>query len=122
MKIEGQKLHLNSVAEATQAIDKLGASNSKFMATRAIHLNIGLKEVQASHARSLKQVYNEVGAEAAISHDAYMGHFDGTTDMILMGTVYQHREVCRVLAGYLEFHDFVETISAIVENAPETQS
>jgi hypothetical protein len=120
--MKAEKLRFQSVAEAARAIDGLGSSNSKLMATRAIHLNVALKDVPAPGARSLKRAYNEVGGEAAISHDAYVGSNDGVTDMILMGTVYQHREVRRVLGEQPELIDLIETILIAVENSPEAQN
>lgn len=122
LQMEAEKLRLQSVVEATRAIDGVGSSNSQLMATRAIHLNIALRRVPAADARSLKRIYNEVGAEAAISHDAYVGSDDGVTDIILMGTVYQHREVRRVLGEQPELARLIEAVTAVVENAPETRS
>jgi len=119
--MRSKKLDLPSIRSATHAIDELGSNNSEMMATRAIHINVLLERVPADAARLIKSVYNQVGAEAAISSQAYHGEDNAITDMIAMGTVYQHREVRRVLTASSPWvRPWLHEIEEIVENAPET--
>lgn len=116
-----EKIDLQSIKQATVAIDHLGSNNSEMMATRAIHINVLLREVPGEAARVIKRHYNDVGAEAAVSSEAYYGEEGVVTDMIVMGTVYQHREVRRVLwGGRPRMRPWLEAIQGIVEQAPET--
>ena len=119
--MSARKIELQSVGAATQAIDDLGSNNSEMMATRAIHINVFLEKVPSEAARLIKSVYNQVGAEAAISSKAYYDEGEQETDMIAMGTVYHHREVRRVLvAGSPWVRPWLDEIEVIVENAAET--
>lgn len=116
----GHRIKFGSVAEAMQAIEGLGAGNSQMMAARAIHINVFVGKVPGANARFLKSVYNDIGAEAAISHEAYFEENGAITDMIIMGTVYQHREVRRILAGNAEIKPLIDIIAQVVDNAPES--
>ncbi|MDQ7783834.1 MAG: hypothetical protein RDU20_13205 [Desulfomonilaceae bacterium] len=119
--MRSKRLDLPAVKSAAQAIDRLGSDNSEMMATRAIHINVLLEQVPGDAARLIKSVYNQVGAEAAISSQAYHGEEGAITDMIAMGTVYQHREVRRVLTTTAPWvRPWLDRIEEIVENAPET--
>lgn len=114
------RLSFASIREATEAIDRVGSDNGPFMATRAIHLNVLLRDVPGNDARVLKGIYNDVGAEAAISREAYRGEEGGSvTDMIVMGTVYQHREVRRILVDNSQLRPWTEKIEQVVEKAAE---
>jgi len=116
-----ERIHLGSLEQARQAIEALGSSNSQIMAARAIHINIVLREVPSEDARIIKAHYNDVGAEAAISNRAYKGEEDIVTDVIVMGTVYQHREVRRVLGeSQPSVQRWIAAIEAVVNSAPET--
>lgn len=117
-----EKIELHSVREATEAIDRLGSNNSRLMATRAIHINVLVREVPGPEARVLKALYNDVGVEAAISNQAYKAEQGAVTDMIVMGTLYQHREVRRVLAEDPQTRPWIEAIESVVENTPETRN
>jgi hypothetical protein len=116
-----EKMEFDSVEEATRAIDGLGSNNSRMMATRAIHINILLRHVPGTDARFIKTVYNDIGAETAISKDAYYEEPGAVTDMLVMGTVYQHREVRRILGENPHFHELIQAIELVVENAPESR-
>lgn len=118
--MHAEKITLSSVTEAVAAIEALGSSNSELMATRAIHLNVLLRHVPGAAARRLKEAYNDVGAEAAISHDAYYEKSGAATDVIAMGSLYQHREVRRILADLPQLQPLTAALEAAVENAPET--
>jgi hypothetical protein len=115
--METRVLKLESIEQATQAIEEIGASNSEFMATRAIQVNCRLSNVPAQKARAIKKVYNEVGAEAAISHDAFYDEGADSTDMIVMGTVAHHREARRVVENREDLKEITESINGAVEAA-----
>lgn len=118
-----ERIELRSMGQARKAIEALGSSNSEIMAARAIHVNIVLRSVPGNDARVIKAYYNDVGAEAAISNPAYKGEEDVVTDMIVMGTVYQHREVRRVLGeSQASIQRWIAAIEGIVNAAPETVS
>jgi hypothetical protein len=117
-----ERIDFSCVAAATAAIDSIGSGNSEMMATRAIHINVLVRGVPGPEARFLKTVYNDIGAEAAISHQAYFQEAGAITDMIVMGSIYQHREVRRILTDNPKFRSLLEAITRVVENARETGS
>jgi hypothetical protein len=114
-----QKLDLESVKSATEAIDSIGSNNSELMASRAIHINLIMRQIQGKDAKSIKKVYNEIGAEAAISRQAYYEEECVKTDMIIMGTVYQHREARRILSDMQDLKPYIEAISVAIEGSKE---
>jgi hypothetical protein len=115
-----ERIVFRTVRQAVEAINALGSSNSEIMGTRAVHINVLVLRVPGPDALILKRAYNEVGAEAAVSHDAYYGTEGAITDMIVMGSVYQHREVRRILADNPVVKTLIAELEAVVENAPET--
>jgi hypothetical protein len=117
-----ERIEFSCVAAATEAIDAIGSGNSEMMATRAIHINVLLRGVPGPDARFLKTVYNDIGAEAAISHQAYFQEAGAITDVIVMGSIYQHREVRRILTDNPKFRGLLEAITRVVENARETNA
>jgi hypothetical protein len=117
-----EKMDLHCVGEAIEAIDRVGSDNSSLMATRAIHINVLVRQVPGIEARLLKTLYNDIGAEAAISRQAYSQEEGAVTDMIVMGTVYQHREVRRVLSGDPQMEKWIKEIELVVENADEARN
>jgi hypothetical protein len=119
--MEAHKLTFRSITEAVEELDRVGSSNSRVMAERAIHLNVLLKEVPGEEAWVLKTAYNDIGAEAAISHAAYRQQEGAVTDVVVMGTLYQHREVRRILTGNAGIRYLVEAIEAVIEQAPESR-
>jgi len=119
--MEAEQIELNSPADAIKAIERLGSDNTRLMATRAIHVNVLVKQVPGPDARFLKSVYNDIGAEAAISRQAYREEERAITDMIVMGTLYQHREVRRVLNGNARIKPLLDAIKAVVEGVERTQ-
>lgn len=114
-----RRIHFNSLRNAIDALDAIGTGNSRLMASRAIHLNIYLEKVPGDEAKLLKTVYNDIGAEAAISQDAYFEKEGVVTDMIVMGTVYQHREARRILKENPKLMHLINEIETVVECAPE---
>ena len=66
-------------------------------------------------------MYNDIGTEVVISHQAYYEQDGAVTDMVVMGTVYQHREVRRILSGNPKIQSWIDAISQVGENAPESQ-
>jgi hypothetical protein len=119
--MDARKIVLDSIREATAAIEDLGSGNSRLMASRAVHINVLVRQVPGPEARFLKTVYNDIGAEAAISHQAYFEENGAITDMIVMGTIYQHREVRRILTDNPKIHPWLEAIGTVVENSPESR-
>ncbi|MBM4326466.1 MAG: hypothetical protein FJ118_04795 [Deltaproteobacteria bacterium] len=117
--MEGRLLRFDDIRQATVAIDEVGSGNSAFMATRAVYMNVLIRNVPGEKARSLKRVYNDIGAEVAISSDAYQEREGAVTDLIVMGALYHHREARRILAGHSETLPLVHLIESITENAPE---
>ncbi|MGD9817550.1 MAG: hypothetical protein AB7V04_02510 [Desulfomonilaceae bacterium] len=112
-----EKIHLENIEKAVEAIDAVGANNSPMMAARAIHVNLLIRKVSGSQAKFVKTVYNDIGAEVAISSDAYFEKEGCVTDMLVMGTIYQHREVKRILDGNPEIKPIIDAISLMVEKA-----
>jgi hypothetical protein len=117
--MDAEKIEFRSLRQAIEAIEALGASNSEIMGTRAVHINVTVRMVPGREALLVKRAYNEVGAEAAISHDAYYEKQGAITDMIVMGTLYQHREVRRVLAHEAAVGKLIRAIEAVVEAFPK---
>jgi len=118
--MDAHSINLGSVKAAEEALDQIGTGNSRLMAQRAIHINIALKQVPGSDARLLKGAYNEIGAEAAVNKHVYAREEGAVTDMIVMGTIYQHREVRRILADDPVIRPWLDAIEAVVENCRET--
>jgi hypothetical protein len=114
-----EKIDFESVKKATEAIDSIGSNNSELMASRAIHINLIMRQILGKDAKLIKKVYNEIGAEAAISREAYYEEDCVTTDMIIMGTVYQHREARRILGDTHELKPYIEAISLAIESSIE---
>jgi hypothetical protein len=119
--MKAESIRLESVEQARVAIDAVGADNSEFMATRAVHINVLLRQVPGVEALFIKRTYNDIGAEAAISSDAYQGTEGVVTDMVVMGTIYHHREVRRVLDQSSKVQPWLEAIQQVVESSPETR-
>ena len=111
------KIELKNVKIAIEAIDALGSNNSEMMATRAIHVNLLIRQVPGTQARFIKTVYNDIGAEVAISSDAHYEKAGCVTDMLVMGSIYQHREVRRILDGNPEIRAIINAIAEVVEKA-----
>lgn len=119
--MDAEQIRPASVEEAFHAIEAVGSSNSLVMATRAIQVNVLIRNVPGDQARLLKSVYNDIGAEVAISSDAYYGHDGRVTDMIVMGTVYHHREAQRILQGRHVARELTGALENVVETAEESK-
>ncbi len=117
--MEAERIDFRTVGEAAEAIEGIGASNSALMAARAVHINARLRAVPREDARRLKTVYNDIGAEAAVSHGAYYEESGPPTDMIVMGTLYHHREARRIAGDDERLGPLVSAIERVVERAPE---
>jgi len=105
--MRAERIRLESVEQARMAIAAVGAENSEFMATRAVHINVLLRQVPGVEALIIKRTYNDIGAEAAISSHAYQGEEGAVTDMLVMGTIYHHREARRILAHSLNSQPWI---------------
>jgi len=117
-----EKIEFDSVKSASEAIDSVGSNNSELMASRAIHINLIIRQARGVDAKSLKKIYNEIGAEVAISRKAYYEEKDAITDMIIMGTVYQHREARRILVDSNSLKPYVDAISSAIQNSDEVRA
>lgn len=113
--MNAERVFFRTIEEAIAAIDAIGSSNSQMMATRAVYVNVLIRQVPGNPARLLKRTYNEVGAEVAISHEAYYETEGAVTDMIVMGSLYQHREVRRILMENPAMGPLMAEIGAVVE-------
>jgi lysine/ornithine N-monooxygenase len=65
------------------------------------------------------QSQDEIGAEAAISRQAYYEEECVATDMIIMGTIYQHREARRIRSYRQELKPYIDAISVAIESSKE---
>jgi hypothetical protein len=119
--MDAHRINLDSIRAAVEALDRIGTGNSRLMAQRAIHINVLLRQVPGSDARRLKEAYNEIGAEAAVNRRVYAREEGADTDMIVMGTVYQHREVRRIMAHDPALCLWLDAIKTVVENCEEAQ-
>jgi hypothetical protein len=117
--MNAERVFFRTIEEATAAIDAIGSSNSQMMATRAVYVNVLIRQVPENRARLLKRTYKEVGAEVAISHEAYYETEDVVTDMIVMGSVYQHREVRRILTDNPAMGPLIAEIGAVIETVQQ---
>jgi hypothetical protein len=119
--MDSHRINLDSVKAAEEALDQIGTGNSRLMAQRAIHINILLRQVPGPDARRLKEAYNEIGAEAAVNKHVYAREEGAVTDMIVMGTIYQHREVRRILVHDPSVRPWLDAVETVVENCEETK-
>jgi len=118
--MDAQRIKFDSIRAAEEALDQIGTGNSRLMAGRAIHINILIRQVPGPAALHLKEAYNEIGAEAAVNRHVYAREEGAITDMIVMGTLYQHREVRRILADDPAVRPWLDSIEEVVENCRET--
>jgi NAD/NADP transhydrogenase alpha subunit len=114
-QMKSNRIGVDSLDELRAAIDKLGARNSDMMAHRGIYGNVMVEKVPGVHARLLKRHYNDVGAEVAISHDAWLEKEDAVTDILVMGSLYQHGEVRAALAAVSEIQDLLTAIKEALD-------
>lgn len=110
-----KKIHANTQDELCEAMAKLGARNTEMMSLRGIYRNLIVTDVPGPHARILKRYYNDVGAEVAISHDAWLEKEGVVTDILVMGSLYQHGAVRAALATVPEMQDLLTAIKASLE-------
>jgi hypothetical protein len=107
-----KQVQFNTVDELRENMHRLGAKNTEMMALRGIYRNILVKDVLGAHARLLKRLYNDVGAEVAISHDAWLEKDGAVTEILVMGSLYQHSEVRAALATVAEIQYLLNAIKA----------
>jgi hypothetical protein len=114
MKIELVQCHRTD--ELSSIIESLGAGNSEMMALKGIFANVRIYDVPGPKAKLLKRYYNDVGAEAAIGSDAYYDKEGAVTDIIAMGSLYQHREVRRALSDDLSIKPLLKEIEQLLNS------
>lgn len=117
--MKAEQIEFDCIRAAVEALDRIGTGNSRLMADRAIHINVLVRQVPGDDARSLKEAYNEIGAEAAVSRQVYAHEEGAVTDIIVMGTVYQHREVRRILADNPLTRSWLNAIERVVETSKQ---
>lgn len=117
--MDAERIELISVHQATEVLDQIGSNNSALMATRGIHINVLVRQTPGELARALKRVYNDIGAEVAISYEAYSEEQGAITDMVVMGTLYHHREAMRILENNSELVPILQAIDNIITISPE---
>ena len=118
-KMKAEQIEFDCIRSAVEALDRIGTGNSRMMADRAIHINVLVRQVPGADARLLKSVYNEIGAEAAVSRHVYAHEEGAVTDVIVMGTVYQHREVRRILNDNPLTRPWLSAIEWVVETSKQ---
>jgi dihydropteroate synthase len=79
--------------EARRYLEEIGSTpmGIGFMVPKAVFKCIKLKGIPARAANIIKQEMLSKGGEAAVGHNAALG--EGTTDMLLMGTLKQYRRL-----------------------------
>ncbi len=94
MQMELAKLELPDLQAAEQALLSVGADlrGVAIMKEKAIFRVVKVKDVPLRAANLLKQTFLAHGAEAAVSRETAALAAD-TTDVILMGTLAQYREI-----------------------------
>lgn len=112
--MQAKKLYVDKLDELTQILDDIGSGNSAMMATRGVYVNVMITDVQSSNALLLKQYYNDVGAEVAISSDAYHRKEGVITDIVVLASLYQHREVRRNLSNNSEMRTLLDMIETTI--------
>ena len=110
-----KKVQTDVLDDLRKTIDELGAKNSDMMALRGVHRNVLVESVHGAHARMLKRYYNDVGAEVAISHDTWLEKKDAVTDILVMGTLFQHGEVRAALATVTELQELLNFIKMALD-------
>lgn len=88
---------LQTGEEVRQCLEKIGADagGHAYMLPKALFRCILLKNIKAPAANIIKQEMLSRGAEAAVSRNTILGQ--GTTDVLLMGTLKQYRLLIKKL-------------------------
>ncbi len=92
--MELTKLEISGLQEAEEALSSVGADPGgiAIMREKAVFRVVKLTEVPLRAANLIKQTFLAHGAEAAVSRETAALKAE-TTDMILMGTLAQYREI-----------------------------
>lgn len=96
--MEMQILNIETLERAKEEIARVGASpiSVNIMAPKAVFRVIKVTSLSATAANILKQEMLSKGGEAAV-HAAVVNCRQKTSDVILMGTLYQYRRVIKSL-------------------------
>jgi dihydropteroate synthase len=88
---------ISNLQEARYYIDQIGAAEEAylFMAPKAVHRCILLKDIPCRWANIIKQEMLAKGGEAAVSRESL--YAEGDTDILLMGTFKQYRLLIKKL-------------------------
>ena len=84
---------ISNLHEARHYLEEIGSTSMGvgFMTPKAVFKCIKLQDIPARAANILKQEMLANGGEAAVGHNAALG--EGSTDMLLSGTVKQYRRL-----------------------------
>lgn len=91
-------VRIDSLAQAQALLREIGADDFgvKWMAPKAVFRAVKLKDIPCRAANIIKQEMLSKGGEAAVRRDAVSGQ--GSTDVLLLGTLRQYRELVGKLA------------------------
>lgn len=108
---------ISNLQEARYYIDQIGAAEEAylFMAPKAVHRCILLKDIPCRWANIIKQEMLAKGGEAAVSRESL--YAEGDTDILLMGTFKQYRLLIKKLNMQPDFlKKLGQEIRAIIDN------
>ena len=108
---------ISDLQEARYYIDQIGAAEEAylFMAPKAVHRCILLKDIPCRWANIIKQEMLAKGGEAAVSRESL--YAEGDTDILLMGTFKQYRLLIKKLNMQPDFlKKLGQEIRAIIDN------
>lgn len=108
---------ISDLQEARYYIDQIGAAEEAylFMAPKAVHRCILLKDIPCRWANIIKQEMLAKGGEAAVSRESL--YAEGDTDILLMGTFKQYRLLIKKLNMQPDFlKKLGQEIRAILDN------
>ncbi|HOB12387.1 MAG TPA: dihydropteroate synthase [Syntrophomonadaceae bacterium] len=90
---------LQSQEEVKNCLEKLGtdAGGYPYLVPKALFRCILLKDIKAPAANIIKQEMLAAGGDAAVNRQTILGQ--GSTDVLLMGTLKQYQKVMRKLKG-----------------------
>ncbi|WP_350344090.1 hypothetical protein PRVXT_000464 [Proteinivorax tanatarense] len=98
--MEIKELNITTFSEAKKEVEAVNASlpSINLMAEKSIFKTIKISKMSTTAANILKQEMLSKGGEAAVSANT-VNCKDKTTDVVLMGTLRQFREVSKKMNG-----------------------
>ncbi|MDK2800772.1 MAG: dihydropteroate synthase [Clostridiales bacterium] len=91
-------VHINTIKEAAKELKKIGVDEGglPFLIPKAVHLAIKLEKIKPVPANILKQEMLAQGGDAAVNRGV-ITHSVAFTDVLLLGTVKQYRQLIKKL-------------------------